>query len=615
MGLLEKAVETYDCFAQEAGIVKENETPLAPISHIITNAEIEITIDQDGSYLSGRLVDKKEPKIIIPATEDSAGRTSAPCAHPLCDQLGYVADYEEKKHSLYKAQLKEWLDFDKDNPKLQAVYRYVERGTILKDLADDQIIHVNEKGLPEKDKLMIRWRIENGEEESACWKDRKLFDSFIRFYAKKRDTGEKRLCMISGKMETPARQHPKGIIPINGNAKLISANDKSGFTYRGRFGEDWQSATVGYEASQKAHNALRWIAANQGVRRAIEGSPRKEWTDGEKNHTVYGGRTFLCWNPQGMRIPPTPLALLWGMEEKQVKFSDYRQALQRVIDGYRGNLPEDAGVVIVAFDAATTGRLAVTYYNELRMSDFLERLKYWDETCCWRNGVYGIQSPSLYLIVQYAYGTPREEKMAAPKDGIVRQQLQRVISCRIDGKMMPRDIFQNLVQKASKQHLYEKNTRAQLVFVTCAVIRKYYWDVYKEEIPMGLDKKNQDINYLFGRLLAVAEKTEEDTYGRDERRETNAIRYQPMFVQRPLDTWEMLEDRLRPYRKRLRQNNPGLYIKYEKITDEIFEMLPADREICNKSLNSLYMIGYRHQKQDFYTGNKEKAEETAEGTE
>ena len=89
--------------------------------------------------------------------------------------------------------------------------------------------------------------------------------------------------MVTGKNAPPASQHPKKIINLCANAKLISANDTSGFTYRGRFTDDLQAATMSYEASQKIHSALHWLAATQGV--------------------FIGGRTFLCWNPQGIEIP------------------------------------------------------------------------------------------------------------------------------------------------------------------------------------------------------------------------------------------------------------------------------------------------------------------------
>ena len=111
MGLLQKAVETYDTMSHRAGVMYEEEKePLAPISHIMTRANIEITLDQNGTFISSRAVGKEEAKIIIPVTEESAGRTSAPCAHPLCDQLGYVSPYDETKHTLYVKSLSEWAN-------------------------------------------------------------------------------------------------------------------------------------------------------------------------------------------------------------------------------------------------------------------------------------------------------------------------------------------------------------------------------------------------------------------------------------------------------------------------------------------------------------------------
>ena len=87
MGLFQKAAETYDAHLSYVGVEREGHQTLAPVAHILTRAELEITLNKDGTFSSARLVDKSEPKIPIPATEDSAGRTSGACAHPLCDQL------------------------------------------------------------------------------------------------------------------------------------------------------------------------------------------------------------------------------------------------------------------------------------------------------------------------------------------------------------------------------------------------------------------------------------------------------------------------------------------------------------------------------------------------
>lgn len=267
MGLLQKAVETYDAHTALVGEVQEGHEVLAPVSHILTSAQIEITVNAAGELADARAVDKKEPKIIIPVTEDSGGRTSAPCAHPLCDQLCYLAPYDEKRHPLYLEQLEHWAASPYSHPMLPPILTYVRRGTILTDLATRSIIRLDAQGKAEKEKLLVRWRVIGiGEDSGACWESLSLFDAYIAWYAAQRAETGAALCMITGSYDVPAKQHPKGIIPFNGNAKLISANDSSNFTYRGRFTGDAQAATVGYIASQKAHNALRWLAAEQGAR-------------------------------------------------------------------------------------------------------------------------------------------------------------------------------------------------------------------------------------------------------------------------------------------------------------------------------------------------------------
>ena len=84
MGLMQKAIETYDKMSHLVGKEIEGKEPLASIGHIITRATIMITIDFDGNFVSAAAVDKKIP---IPVTEESSGRTSAPVAHGLCDQI------------------------------------------------------------------------------------------------------------------------------------------------------------------------------------------------------------------------------------------------------------------------------------------------------------------------------------------------------------------------------------------------------------------------------------------------------------------------------------------------------------------------------------------------
>lgn len=588
MGLLQKAVETYGAMAHRAGQVFEGENePLAPISHIMARPQIIITLDQSGNFAAAQILDKNTPKIIIPATEESAGRTvkAAELPHPLCDYLRYLLPQNQVEYQHYISQLSTWANSSHTHPKLHAVLNYVQGGTILENL--------RQAGIDAEEKAMVCWVV-NGLGESLngpCWTDRTLMNAFIDYYREKRTDTPPALCMISGELEMPAGQHPKGIVPISGNAKLISANDSSGFTYRGRFDDAAQAATVGYAASQKAHSVLRWLVANQSV--------------------SFGGRTFLCWNPQGIQVPRVtgPMGRRSGTAQRAANPSQYQKQLREALSGWKEDLPQSAGVVIAAFDAATTGRLAVTHYNELLASDFLDRLHDWEASCCWEDGPYGIQSPSLFQIVSWAFGTPRNGK-AEMDDRILSQQMQRLVACRVDKAPFPLDIERALAEKASHLLLYEGENRQKLLFTACAAIRKYHCDHLKEEWDMALDKNCSDRSYLFGRLLAIADAIENNTYTDEDRRETNAIRMQKAFTLRPMTTWSALWDKLRPYNKRLAQSKPGLYRYYHSVIDDILNRLSPFDPTLNQKLDDIYLLGYSHQRA--YRTEKSDSQETEE---
>lgn len=286
MSLLQQACETYDHAERDfAGIyVAGQKEPLAPIGHTITNAKIEIALDLDGNFLRAEEVSKEDAKTIFPVTEDSSGRTSAPSAHPLCEQIGYLTPDNSEKYQLYLSQLEDWANSKYSHPILKAILNYVKKGTIIHDLAAEGIVKKGKNGLEVDEKAFVRWRVlgvDNGNE--SCWKNRDIQDAFIQYYlAKKESEDSDEVCMVIGKAGAPAKQHAKGIMSLNGNAKLISANDTANFTFRGRFIDDKECLSVSYLSSQKAHNALRWIIANQG--------------------TYYGGRCFICWSPQGKKL-------------------------------------------------------------------------------------------------------------------------------------------------------------------------------------------------------------------------------------------------------------------------------------------------------------------------
>ena len=592
MGLMQKALETYDAMSAWAGVAVENRETLAPVGHITAKAKIEITLDAEGGFVQARAVDEK---IIIPATEESAGRTSAPAAHPLCEQIGYLLPGNEEKFRLYTQQLEQWANSRYGSPKLNAILNYVRRGTLQTDLARAGLLQMVEKGAVKNEKDMVRWIVNGvGEESGPVWTDLRLLRGFGEFYLESRAGTADRLCMLTGEETLGAAQHLKGVVPMHGNAKIISGNDTSNFTYLGRFADAGEAVTVSYIASQKAHNALKWLVCNDGY--------------------PFGSRTFVCWNPQGLEVPKvqTPLGKNRKSDGKEepLKPTAYREELEKTVRGWKNSLPQNAGVVLAAFDAATAGRLAVLYYNELQASDFVDRLAYWDETCCWYDSQWGTSSPMLDRIVQFAFGVQRgsDESARVEVDDKVRaQQLQRMLTCRTEKGAMPEDVMRALVRKCDNLQVYNAHNRDTLLFTACAVIRKYRMDRKKEDLPMALEPEKRDRSYQFGRLLAVLEKAERDTYDKDEKRETNAIRLQPMFVRRPGTTAKaVLEQVKNAYYPRLSVKSRNFYeILIGQIMEQISE---CTEEKYDAPLTETYLLGYYLQKNALYTKKQDDTE-------
>lgn len=587
MGLLQRAIETYDANAALAGVYREGHEPLAPISHIIANAHIEITLNKQGEFRGAKLLGKKDGRTIIPVTEKSGGRTSGLAAHPLCDQIKYVAPDDEEAHDLYLRELCAWEESDYAHPILSAVRAYVEGKTIITDLLNCGIIKANTVHEDKTIKQMIRWRVDGCEpEEPDCWKNKKLFSLFQDYYDSVICDRDHVLCMVSGKNDLTVLQHPSGIIAKPFKAKLISFNE-DGFTYRGRFIEDWQAATVGYIASQKAHNALRWLAADQGVR---EGAST---------------RTFLCWNPEGKTIP-RPMRRVRSAEAEPVrKPSEYKKQLQGTLLSFRKDhqLKDEDRAVLVSLDAATTGRLAVTYYNEIGLGTFLRRMEDWDGHCCWYAGKLGIQAMSLLDIVDCAFGVERKNFLETD-EGIRGQHLQRLLHCKMDGGIFPLDILRALTQRASSPLGYEKATWRRILRTACAALQKYRYDTKQggNEMAWALDKKNRSFQY--GRLLAAMERLEEDYYSKtQEGRQTNAIKYMSEFKRRPFTVFERVNQHLQlAYLGRV---EPWQAARYKRLVGEIVGILREfPEEELNRPLEDIYLMGYELQRNAFFTKNQ-----------
>ena len=584
MGLFQKAVETYDCNQNLVGVSKEGSEILAPISHTLARANIEITLDKDGLFRAARLIDKKEPRVVVPVTENSLGRVGGTIfPHPLCDQIKYLAPYGQESYEQYLKQLKEWKDSEFTHPILQAVYKYIDFKSIVDDLSRLNLIKLDKEGKPSDEKTFICWRVIgfDNDTEPCSYLNKDLFNLFINFYNKKIQSHNKNICFVNGNYIPLAEQHPKGIISRTANAKIISSNNPNRFTYKGRFEEAWQAVTISYEASQKAHNALKWLISNQSV-------------------SFYSGdRTFLCWNPQGIKIP-SPRFTFRANKEPKYKPSDYKDNLMATLLDFKkdNQLKGNEIAVIAFFDAATTGRLSLTNYNEQTLEDFLNHQKTWEEYCCWYSK-FGIISPNLLNIISCAFGTLRNGKLEVD-DKVQGQHLQRLLNAKLNGGNIPIDFVKALTERASMPLAFDKNVWEQITETACAVLQKYRKDINQGGNEMAWELTKPERSFQFGRLLAVLDRAEADFYGKTgEDRQTNAIKFMNEFRRRPWHVYERVNRML--HQAYLPRIENWQRIRYEKLTGEITTIIGSFPENeLNEPLNDLYLMGYQLQRNDFF---------------
>ncbi len=592
MSWFEKCIATYDNNIDMAGKCSGPITvPLVPMFFIGQKVNVSVTVNEAGDFVSAYVLAKDEQNTIIPATEESGGRSRGIAPHPFCDKLGYLAfqnldgkDYQ-KKHDAYMAQLQEWSQSPDAPILVKSVFIYLCKGTLLEDLRQQGILQ-EDFDVEKEEKTMVRFSVLLASGESVdCWNSPVFFESFARYYVG-RNASQIDLCYVSGKHESVLHNHPKGVWNRAYGAKIISANDNAGFTFRGRFSNRDEAFIIGNVPSQKAHNALRWVIANQG--------------------TSFGNRVFVAWNSSKINIPK-PMGFLPSDEEEEEEQPstqiEYREKINKALSGYGIIGSEiDKNVQIMAFEAATTGRLSVTYYNELDGSDYLQRLQNWYGDCCWefwKNDKKVVRSPSAKEIVDFAYGT-QQSKFVEASDQVRSEHIQTLLHCIVDNAFIPMDIVRGLVSKCQTRQAYSSGNYERLLSITSAILKKHYKERQKKEIEMKLDISNTDRSYLFGRLLAVAEKIERDTYSANEQdREPNAIRLQAAFVQHPMYTWKNLEGLLNPYYAKL---PVGMRVFYKNYIGEILSSVrEEDVGILNKQLEDTYILGYYLQRKDFYT--------------
>lgn len=121
---------------------------------------------------------------------------------------------------------------------------------------------------------------------------------------------------------------------------------------------------------------------------------------------------------------------------------------------------------------------------------------------------------------------------------------------------------------------------------------------------MALDENIRSRDYLFGRLLAVAEYAERSALNAsNEKRPTNAERLMQRFSDQPCATWLNLEKQLGPYMQRLQSTEKTwwIYNRSKKLMMAISDLFLTPEDFSsNERLSGEFLLGYHCQMSALY---------------
>lgn len=637
MGIWQHLADSYEKNAEALKLTY----PLSTTS-ISNNADIiaVIVIDGDGNFIRFEKMDKKSfgnkkgpgnplINITIPVTEESMGRASGIAPHPVFDQYEYLKGSGTKFNS-YCTQLKEFAKSSFATKQVMAISQYIAKQTVAVDLSGNAI----------KDKTNIIFQVEiPGNLRSKVWEDETFFKAWHQYYLYLKDqradtirmakkelaenktvsSPEKKrlkelanmkdmtsLDYITGIEQSAATLHPKKISNASANSKLVSDNDKANYTFRGKFSESSEAVSIGYETTQKAHQFLRYLINDRGyycgeqvILSFTIGSVEKLLPPPIEEKSIWC--IFLESAPQTENDTQIHLRAETGF--------DYADALRKSLAGYGHNqaLGQHARTAVVALDAATTGRLSITFYRELDRTDYLEKIADWHDQCKWHQKFWDnenkkyipyIGAPSVDKIIEAVHGKARGSKDESYTK-IKKADRERLLRCIFDGAPLPMDYMVSAVRRSSNplgittNDKFDRNSFEQVVSTACALVRKYYQQTKNEDYQMSIEFNRTDRDYLYGRLLGAADKLEEYAlYKKDNKRiVTAAIRHMQAFAQRPFRTWQTIHGCLNPYIQKVKGG--FAFNEIQAIMDEFSSVSEYKTDI---PLDGSYLIGYYHER-------------------
>lgn len=553
-----------------------------------------IVIDKKGHFLrleDCRIDNKTTKKFLVV----KGSRTSAPKPYLFWDNVEYVLNYTKAhkeiqskisdkkllasinksqiKHDLFVKQCIDVAAQYNDENDFMAVSLFYKNNGVEAVMKSDLWPEIEKKPT-----INVSFRI-NGSLDIVAEND-KLLEYSQQSNDNNNDNSDKDICLITGlSTNCVSTTSATPIIGSQAKAKLVSFQVNSGYDSYGK--SQGSNATISVEAEACYTTALNRLLQK----------------DSQNKFTI-GNRTFVFWASNNSETSKHVESCFFNFltnlksDDPNRRIQDVRQVFNSIYSGHLTVQNRDKFFILGL--APNSARIAVIYWQETTIKDFAEKiLKHFED--------YEIidtrKDPKPYYGM---YNIISSVALQGKDSNVSPNLVEAVMKSIIEGTPYPYNLFSACLRRIKAET--DKD-----IYITRAAILKGYLNrnnnINDKKIKNMLDKTNDNIGYLCGRLFATLVKIQEEANGISSIRE----RYMNSASTTPAVVFANLLNLSIHHEEKL---NPGRKIQFEQLKSEILDKVTAVGFPAHLDINdqARFFVGYYHQRQDFFTSKAEKRE-------
>ncbi len=596
--ILQSLVRYYEIMA------KDGKLPLPGYS--TANVSLAINLSPDGTVQS--IVTMKEPKTRGKKTVDVPQSMTVPeqvvravnvCPNFLCDNASYLLGIDSKgkpERTLEcfskSRKLHEAVLSGVHTETAQAVLNFFQHWEPQKAAEHPALLDKLEEILAGGNLIFI---LNGGNRAQDKPEIRNAWES----YRKSQDSSSLKPCLVTGRIAPVARLHGK-IKGVKGaqavGANLVSFNSSAYESY-GHDGEQGLNAPVSEYAVFAYTTALNYLLSSDDHRIQLGDTTVVYWAEGRQQEC--GNLFTATMNPQN---------------------EDQNNLLDSIMEKVKDSQPIADDVTLstpfhILGLAPNAARISVRFYLHDTFGNFLNNIAQHYKDLEIAKPPFEFQYLTTYWLLQETVNPNSKDKKAS--DIMTGAVLRSILAKQPYPESLLNAVMLRIraEQDDPDKHI-QKISSGRAAIIKACLLRTSNNESYKEVLTVSLKTESKNRAYTLGRLFAVLEKAQQDA--NPDINTTIKDRYFTSACATPKIVFHTLFSLYQPHLEKIKKadsgKRKGYAINLDKLVRELMDKFEVDEDPFPARLDmdgqNLFILGYYHQVQDFYTPkNKDEKNE------